>query len=272
MLRLLTRDHGRQTFMARGVRKNGKDGRRASLAGLHTVHIEGMARSRTAMPLLTRAEIIKARHRLPHLAPALAASQVLKETINRLVPEADPCTEVFELTESLLDHLENETHPLLFLSLCLSRIIHLLGYGWQLENCAACGGHGDPAFFSVKRQWAVCAPCGTPHAQRLLPLTPEVHLAMQRLDWPPHPACLSAHGAGLLYRITVNCLAQMSGGILLTDGPFRAMMGLAYGQVSILNSKETPNDRQGSFRDFGLSPMQRGVGLGHEKRGVGLSG
>gem|GEM_PF-6322157 len=270
VLRVLTRKHGKQSFMARGVRKNKRDGHRAALAGFHTVELEGVARSQTAMLVLTRAEIIQARHRLPMQAPALAAAQLLQETVNRLAPDADPCTDFFDLAVSFLDILEAGGHPLVYLSICLGRVIRLLGYGWRLEGCVVCGRLDGLAFFSIKRQQVVCASCGVPHAIRLLPLTPEVLAVMHCLDWPDAPHVFSLHDAGLLYRIAVNSLAQIAGGVLLTDEPFRAMMTAGFGQISTLYPQETFNDRQRAFGNFGLSSMQGGADFGFQKRGAGL--
>lgn len=263
---MLTRTHGKQTFMARGIRKNNRDGRRSVLAGFHTVEIEGSARSEAAMLVLTRAEIIRARHHLPLQGATLAAAQVLQETLNRLTADADPCPGVFDLSASCLDLLDAGAPPLIVLPFCLGRIIHLMGYGWRLDGCAACGRLEDPAFFSVKRQQIVCRPCGTPYAQRLLPVTEGVFLAMHRLNWPPDLLGIPLPDAYLYYRITINCLARMAGGPLLTDGPFRAMM--AKSQFS--NTQEQTDDRQGTFGNSGVSPMQRGIGAGGKEGGTGL--
>ncbi|MBF0420121.1 MAG: DNA repair protein RecO [Magnetococcales bacterium] len=222
VVRLFTRDHGKQTVMARGVRQNHRDGRRAALAGLHTLEVEGSARSASAMLVLTRVDIVKPRYRLLQRPETLLAAQVIQESILRLTADADPLAEVFDLSTSLLDLLDRGEHPLPTLTLCLGRMIHLLGYGWRLDGCAACGSGKDLTFFSVKRQQVVCTHCGTPYAPRLLPITPEVLAAMTLLPWPAHT--LSEQGAGMLYRIIMNSLARVTGGPLLTDEPFRAMM------------------------------------------------
>ncbi|MBF0108114.1 MAG: DNA repair protein RecO [Magnetococcales bacterium] len=224
VLKILTRTHGKHTFMARGVRSDHRDGRRGALAGFHTLEVEGSARGTTAMLTLRRAEITTARHHLPHRAPALGAAQILQETIIRLIPEADPCSDIFDLAVSCLDLLNAGGPPLLTLSHGLGRMIHLLGHGWRLDGCAGCGDLENVAFFSVKRQQMVCRRCGAPYADRLLPLTAPVLRAMNRLDWPPAYETMSLEEAEWFYRIVVNCLARITGGPLLTDGPFRAMM------------------------------------------------
>lgn len=265
VLKVLTRTHGKQTFMARGVRKNSRDGRRAALSGFHTIDFEGQARSQTAMLLLTRADIGHARHRLLHQPTALAAAQVMQEIISRLTVDADPCEALFDLTSSFLDLLEAGKDPLLHLAVCLGRVIHLLGYGWRLEGCVGCGRLEHLTFFSIKRQQVVCSFCGGPYAERLLPVTSEVILAIDHLAWPPDSGTLSHHGAGLLYRIGINSLARMAGGLLLTDGPFRAMIGELSGTIPLLPTQEIANDRQRAFGNFGLSPMQGGVGVELQK-------
>ncbi|MBF0604553.1 MAG: DNA repair protein RecO [Nitrospirae bacterium] len=265
VLKVLTRLYGKQTLMARGVRKNGRNGRRAALSGFHTIDLEGQARSQTAMLVLTRADIGYARHRILHQPTALAAAQVIQEVISRLTADADPCEALFDVTSSFLDLLEDGGDPLLYLSMVLGRVIHLLGYGWRLAGCVGCGRLDNLAFFSVKRQQAVCISCGGPYAERLLPLTSEVIWAMDCLDWPPDCGTLSPHGAGLLYRIGINCLARMAGGRLLTDGPFRAMIGRCPGYTHAPPIQETADDRQRAFGNFGLSPVQGGIGFELQK-------
>ncbi|MBF0422351.1 MAG: DNA repair protein RecO [Magnetococcales bacterium] len=227
VVRLLTRAHGQQAFMARGIRQDNRNGRRAALSGFHTIEIEGSSRSPNAMLLMTRVEMVRARHHLTQNPQAILAAQMLQETLLRLAADADPCEELFDATSAFFDLLDSGAPALIGLSVCLGRIMHLSGYGWRLDQCAGCGRNDDLAFFSIKYQQPVCTVCGTPHAQRLFPLTADVSQIMQHLPWPPDPRNLSNENANLFYRIVVNCLGRLTGGPLLTDNPFRAMMAIS---------------------------------------------
>ncbi|MFV0281431.1 MAG: DNA repair protein RecO [Rhodoblastus sp.] len=88
----------------------------------------------------------------------------------RLLPERDPHAGLFAMAEALADHLDDAMlAPELVVRFELAMLAEL-GFGLDLEVCAATGGREDLVFVSPRSGRAVSRAAGAPWAERLLPL------------------------------------------------------------------------------------------------------
>lgn len=88
----------------------------------------------------------------------------------RLLPERDPHPHLFEALDVILDHLDEAAAAgELFVRFELA-VLNDLGFGLDLEQCAATGGRDDLAYVSPKSGRAVCRAAGLPYADRMLML------------------------------------------------------------------------------------------------------
>ena len=88
----------------------------------------------------------------------------------RLLPERDPHEDIYEMLEGTLDDFEDAgvaaVHVIRFELAMLTE----LGFGLDLENCAATGATTDLVYVSPKSGGAVSRAAGEPWRDRLLPL------------------------------------------------------------------------------------------------------
>jgi DNA repair protein RecO (recombination protein O) len=88
----------------------------------------------------------------------------------RLLPERDPHPALYESAAVLVDHLDDgDLAPALFVRFEVA-ILAELGFGLDLDSCAATGTREDLAYVSPKSGRAVSAAAGEPYKDRLLPL------------------------------------------------------------------------------------------------------
>jgi len=163
---LLTRDHGRHLGLVRGgassrmrpLLQPGNGVRavwRARLdEHLGTYAIEGLR--------LRAAGLLAASHAVygvSHLA-ALA----------RLLPERDPHQELYEMLERTLDDFDDAGEAAVHLVRFELAMLAELGFGLDLENCAATGATSDLVYVSPKSGGAVSRAAGEPWRDRLFRL------------------------------------------------------------------------------------------------------
>ena len=88
----------------------------------------------------------------------------------RLLPERDPHPHLFEALDVILEHLDEPASAgELFVRFELA-VLNDLGFGLDLEQCAATGARDDLAYVSPKSGRAVCRAAGLPYAGRMLAL------------------------------------------------------------------------------------------------------
>ena len=165
ILELMTRAHGRHLGVVRG------------------------GRSRTMHPVLHPGNEVEAvwRARLEeHLglytveAAALRTDLLLSSAqglhgvnwlgaLLRLLPERDPHPRLYDRAQVLLDHLATPRAPALFVHFELALLAEL-GFGLDLDQCAATGAREDLVYVSPKSGRAVSREAGAPWAEKLLPL------------------------------------------------------------------------------------------------------
>jgi DNA repair protein RecO (recombination protein O) len=88
----------------------------------------------------------------------------------RLLPERDPHPRLYEVLTAVLDHLD---HPGLAAELMVRfelMLLDELGFGLDLEACAATGATDDLVYVSPRSGRAVSREAGEPYRDRLLPL------------------------------------------------------------------------------------------------------
>jgi DNA repair protein RecO (recombination protein O) len=165
ILELMTRAHGRHLGVVRG------------------------GRSKTMQPVLQPGNEVEAvwRARLEeHLGlyavePAALRTDLLLSSpqglhgvgllgaLLRLLPERDPHSGLYDRAQVLLAHLTTPLAPALFVHFELALLAEL-GFGLDLDQCAATGTRDNLIYVSPKSARAVCAEAGEPWAAKLLPL------------------------------------------------------------------------------------------------------
>lgn len=166
IVELLTREHGRHLGLVRGgagtrmrpVLQPGNSIRavwRARLdEHLGTYAIDGLN--------LRAATLLSNRHAaygVTHLA-----------SLARLLPERDPHTETYEMLERTLDDFDDIGGAAVHLIRFELAMLAELGFGLDLQNCAATGETTDLVYVSPKSGGAVSRTAGEPWRDRLLRL------------------------------------------------------------------------------------------------------
>jgi DNA repair protein RecO (recombination protein O) len=172
ILELMTRGHGRHLGVVRG------------------------GRSKTMQPVLQPGNEVEAvwRARLDqHLGlyaieaallrtDALISSAQALHGVNylggllRLLPERDPHAGLFDRAQALLANLDGPRAAGLFVHFELALLAEL-GFGLDLDQCAATGTRDELIYVSPKSGRAVSRKAGAPWAARLLPLPAFLHEA-----------------------------------------------------------------------------------------------
>ncbi|HET7414049.1 MAG TPA: DNA repair protein RecO [Pararhizobium sp.] len=163
---LMTHAHGRHMGLVRGGRS-----RRLQPLLQPGNRVEATWRARLdehlgtlqVEPLALRAA------RLMEQAASIHAVQAMAALI-RLLPERDPHPHLYEALDVILDSVNDPADAgELFVRFELA-ILDDLGFGLDLNECAATGTRTDLVFVSPKTGRAVSRSAGEPYAERLLPL------------------------------------------------------------------------------------------------------
>lgn len=168
VLDLFTREHGRHHGLVRGGRSRKI---RPILQTGNLVAVEWRARLEEQLGYFT-VELDR-----PYAARALDDRLALSGIAvlaghASLLAERDPHPNLFDIARLTLDHLDE---PLLWPQLLVRLEILLLaelGFGLDLERCAATAATTDLAYVSPKSGGAVSAGAGAPYKDKLLALPP----------------------------------------------------------------------------------------------------
>src|SRR6201985_2174030 len=166
IVELLTRAHGRHLGLVRG----GAGSRMRPLLqpgnGVHAVwrarldeHLGTYAIEGTRLRAAALLASSHAVYGVTHLA-ALA----------RLLPERDPHEDIFELLEHTLDDFDEPGEAAVHLVRFELAMLSELGFGLDLDNCAATGETTDLIYVSPKSGGAVSRTAGAPWRDKLLRL------------------------------------------------------------------------------------------------------
>jgi DNA repair protein RecO (recombination protein O) len=163
---LLTREHGRHLGLVRG----GASSRlRPLLQPGNSVHAVWRARLDEHLGTyaieglrLRAANLLASSHAVygvTHLA-----------SLARLLPERDPHQDIYEMLERTLDDFDDAGEAAVHLVRFELAMLAELGFGLDLENCAATGETSDLVYVSPKSGGAVSRAAGEPWRDRLLRL------------------------------------------------------------------------------------------------------
>jgi DNA repair protein RecO (recombination protein O) len=166
ILELMTREHGRSLGLVHGGRSRK---RQPILQPGNTVRAVWRARldehlgSFAVEPVTMRASRLIA-------APIALYGVALLAALLRVLPERDPHPALFDAALVLADHLdEADLAPALMVRFELA-VLAELGFGLDLQSCAATGAVADLIYVSPKSGRAVSREAGAPYADRLLRL------------------------------------------------------------------------------------------------------
>ncbi|UFX49060.1 DNA repair protein RecO [Bradyrhizobium sp. 41S5] len=166
IVELLTREHGRHLGLVRGgassrMRPLLQPGNSVTAVWRARLdeHLGMYALEGTRLRAATLLASSHAVYGVTHLA-ALA----------RLLPERDPHQDIYEMLQGTLDDFDDAGVAAVHLIRFELAMLTELGFGLDLENCAATGETSDLIYVSPKSGGAVSRAAGEPWRDRLLPL------------------------------------------------------------------------------------------------------
>jgi DNA repair protein RecO (recombination protein O) len=165
---LLTREHGRHLGLVRGAAgarlrpllQPGNSVRAVWRARLDE-HLGTFAIEGTRLRAATLLSVSHAAYGVTHLA-ALA----------RLLPERDPHEDIYEMLDRTLDDFDDAGEAAAYVVKFELAMLAELGFGLDLDNCAATGETTDLIYVSPKSGGAVSRAAGEPWRDKLLRLPP----------------------------------------------------------------------------------------------------
>jgi len=135
---LFTRDHGRLTVFARGVR--GKSGLAAALQAFQPILVSWSGKGEAGQ--LNAAELVGEPTNLP--AARLLSGFYLNELLLKLLHLHDPQLEIFNLYNLTVQTLKTDGDELSALRVFEKRLLQALGFGLSLEHEAESGNAIEP--------------------------------------------------------------------------------------------------------------------------------
>lgn len=166
ILELFTRANGRHLGLVRGGRSRT---RRPVLQPGNVVEAEWRARLSEHLGTYT-VELIESHAALALDDPLALAGLNTLTSLARLLPERDPHESLFDASLVVLAHIgDQDVWPGLLVRWELE-LLNELGFGLDLDACAATGETGDLIYVSPKTGRAVSRAAGEPYKHKLLAL------------------------------------------------------------------------------------------------------
>ena len=162
----MTRDHGRHFGLVRGGR--GRALRPVLQAG-NSVACVWRARLPEQLGIFTVEPVLSRGARIMDSALALHGVNWIAALL-RLLPERDPHAGLHAAAEFILERLENEALAPAFVARFELAVLAELGFGLDLETCAASGVRDDLVYVSPRSGRAVSRAAGEPWRDKLLTL------------------------------------------------------------------------------------------------------
>ena len=166
VLDLLTREHGRHLGYVHGGRSRRL---RACLQPGNTVEAFWKARVEEHMGTYTVEPRVLRASRVLDSALALHTVNHLC-ALARLLPEREPHGDLHGRLEAILDRAEDRVGTPALMVMFELTLLTELGFGLDLDRCAATGSKEDLVYVSPKTGRAVCRAAGEPYRGRMLTL------------------------------------------------------------------------------------------------------
>jgi DNA repair protein RecO (recombination protein O) len=166
ILEVLTAGHGRHLGLVKGGRSRRL---RPVLQAGNTLSLTWRARLHEHLGNF-RAEPVKERSAALMATPVGAFGLALAGAHLRLLPERDPHPRLYEVLSVMLDALDVPGAAAETMARFELLLLDELGFGLDLDSCAATGAREELAFVSPKSGRAVSRAAGEPYRDKLLPL------------------------------------------------------------------------------------------------------
>ncbi len=166
IVELMTRTHGRHLGLVRGGRSRRQQ---PTLQPGNSVAVTWRARLDEHLGTYSAEAIGLRAARLMESASGLFSLQVLAALV-RLLPERDPHPDLYEGIVAMLDFLDEPLAAGRLLVRFEARMLEELGFGLDLDCCAATGTRQELIYVSPKTGRAVSRTAGEPYKTRLLAL------------------------------------------------------------------------------------------------------
>jgi DNA repair protein RecO (recombination protein O) len=176
ILEVMTERHGRHLGLVKGGRSRRL---RPVLQAGNTLQLTWRARLHEHLGNF-RAEPVRERSSALVVSSVGAFGLALAASHVRLLPERDPHPRLFHALGLLLDALDRPPLGAEMMARFELLLLDELGFGLDLDTCAATGASDDLIYVSPRSGRAVSREAGAPYAERLLPLPTFL------LDGSPH--------------------------------------------------------------------------------------
>ncbi len=166
IVELMTRERGRHLGLVQG----GRSHRMQPLLQIgNRVAAEWRARLDEHLGQYVLEPVTFAAARLIESRLALNGVQLIAAHL-RLLPERDPHPQLFDILAVVLECFDNPAQAGELMARFELKLLDELGFGLDLEECAATGRRDDLVWVSPKSGRAVCREAGAPYAAKLLVL------------------------------------------------------------------------------------------------------
>lgn len=158
--RLLTvfgRDMGKLSCIARGVRR--PNSRLKAGTQLFSYATLTFAPTRGTLNLITQSEAKNVHAEIRADLTKIAVASYISEMLDAVLPDAKPQPQVFILAEAMFTLLAADAEPFLVLSCFRVRLLNLLGFRLNFEQCAGCGAGAATFAVSPARGGLLCPVC-----------------------------------------------------------------------------------------------------------------
>nr|WP_321449825.1 DNA repair protein RecO [uncultured Cohaesibacter sp.] len=166
LLEVMTRDHGRVLGLVKGGRSRRQQ---PVLQPGNSLTVVWRARLENHLGQMTTELLTSRAARLMALPLGTYGMQFISE-LTRLLPERDAHPYLFQALKVIVDEFEEGDVAGELMVRYELAMLSELGYGLDLEQCAATGRTDDLIYVSPKSGRAVCAEAGKPYHERMLPL------------------------------------------------------------------------------------------------------
>jgi DNA repair protein RecO (recombination protein O) len=226
MVTILTRDAGKVTVIARGVKRT--KSRFAALVEPLTLGHFLLHRGKN-MDTLIQGDIVKSYGLLRRDLLLLAYGQYFCELCERVLPEGEPALPVFTLLVASLETLEKDGEPARVARCFELSLLQELGLQPALDGCGHCGETGGPYDFDTEHGTLLCRHC--PGSPGRMALSGAAVAIMKRfLEQGFHRLSVCNVSAGANGEIAAACA-----------GIFRSSLGI--GEIKSRNFLETLQEK-----------------------------